>query len=402
MKTGLDHLPYHKREQLRAISAFIQQSLDVEMIILFGSHARGDWVEDLPNGYFSDYDLLVIVATEDAAEDDALWHRISKKVRPMAGRTPVSLFVHDSKFVAEQVRIGQFFFSDIVNEGIVLHDSGRFVMPRARTLNALERLQIAEQSFRYWFNSANDFVRGASYFMSGGVRSHAAFMLHQAAERYFDAALLAYTGYKPKTHDLEELADKTAPLHLALAGALPRTDAEDEHLFSLLRRAYVEARYSKDYQVTDDELVKMRERVLDLAHRSLEASGERLAKIIGPNTVGPLPTVPTTDETMTMPPLPSSPDPKALEAWREEVVRLSYERGLREGEAKGEARGEAKGREEGLREGEAKAILAVLRGRGIAVSDVEAARILACRDQALLAQLWSRVLSVQSAAALWT
>jgi HEPN domain-containing protein len=367
-------------------------------------------VEDLPNGYFSDYDLLVIVTTEDAAEDDALWHCISKKVRPMAGRTPVSLFVHDSKFVAEQVRIGQFFFSDIVNEGIVLHDSGRFAMPRARTLNALERLQIAEQSFRYWFSSANDFVRGASSFMAGGVRSHAAFMLHQAAERYFDAALLAYTGYKPKTHDLEELAEKTSALHPALAGALPRTDAEDEHLFSLLRRAYVEARYSKDYKVTDDELVKMRELVLDLARRSLEASGERLAKIIGPDTVGPLPTVPTADETLTVPPLPSSPDPKALEAWREEVVRLSYERGKLEGREEGKAEGreeglregEEKGREAGLREGEARAILAVLRGRGIAVSDEEAARILACRDQALLAQLWSRVLSVPSAAALWT
>lgn len=30
-------------------------------VILFGSYARGDWVEDRANGYFSDYDILVVV-----------------------------------------------------------------------------------------------------------------------------------------------------------------------------------------------------------------------------------------------------------------------------------------------------------------------------------------------------
>jgi hypothetical protein len=44
------------------------------------------------------------------------------------------------------------------------------------------------------------------------------------AERYFHAALLVYTGYKPKTHDLQTLANQTAPLHPELDGAGPRTD----------------------------------------------------------------------------------------------------------------------------------------------------------------------------------
>ena len=33
-------------------------------------------------------------------------------------------------------------------------------------------------------------------------------------------------------------------LHAALADALPRTEPEDERLFKLLKRAYIEARYS--------------------------------------------------------------------------------------------------------------------------------------------------------------
>ncbi|MEG8230273.1 nucleotidyltransferase domain-containing protein [Candidatus Rickettsia tasmanensis] len=31
------------------------------MIILYGSFARGDWVRDLPNGYRSDTDILIIL-----------------------------------------------------------------------------------------------------------------------------------------------------------------------------------------------------------------------------------------------------------------------------------------------------------------------------------------------------
>ena len=69
MKTSLDHLPLHKREQLAAIAAMVQATAPVEMIILFGSYARGNWVEDLVTGYFSDYDLMVIVATEEQARD---------------------------------------------------------------------------------------------------------------------------------------------------------------------------------------------------------------------------------------------------------------------------------------------------------------------------------------------
>jgi HEPN domain-containing protein len=45
------------------------------------------------------------------------------------------------------------------------------------------------------------------------MNSHAAFLWHQATERYFHAVLLVFTGYKPKTHDIKTLggADHTPP-----------------------------------------------------------------------------------------------------------------------------------------------------------------------------------------------
>lgn len=41
------------------------------MIILFGSHARGDWVRDFQTGYRSDFDLLVLVDGQATVDDHA-------------------------------------------------------------------------------------------------------------------------------------------------------------------------------------------------------------------------------------------------------------------------------------------------------------------------------------------
>jgi len=57
MKTSLDHLPELKRAQLRAITSIFREGAPHGMLILFGSHARGDWVHDAESGYRSDYDV---------------------------------------------------------------------------------------------------------------------------------------------------------------------------------------------------------------------------------------------------------------------------------------------------------------------------------------------------------
>ena len=45
MKKSLSHLPKHKQDEIRAVAELIKERIDAEFIILFGSYARGDWVE---------------------------------------------------------------------------------------------------------------------------------------------------------------------------------------------------------------------------------------------------------------------------------------------------------------------------------------------------------------------
>jgi HEPN domain-containing protein len=318
----------------------------------------------------------------------------------------VTLIVHDIKFVNHEIRIGQYFFGDIVNEGILLHDSRRFQLARPKALNAQERLALAERNFTNWFDSASEFWRGSRYYASRNLLKHAAFLLHQAAERYYHAALLVFTGYKQRTHDIEVLGRFSGEQHGLLQDALPKTDPEDKRLFDLLKKAYIDARYSMSYRITMEELRVLQERVLVLGERVRAACLEKIATFCGADAVSQeLPVPPQLEEPLlsNLPPPPT--DPAAFAQWAQGLVELSDQRvreGLQEGLREGEAKGLLEGMQEGLREGEAKGLreglLMVLTTRGIPVPAEVEQQIAGCSDPALLSLWLKRAATVSSAA----
>lgn len=389
MKTSLEHLPEHKREQVAAVAALLTSEAQAEMVILFGSHARGDWVEDPETGYVSDFDILV-VAPAEVARKQGLSADLSQRARALTGRTPVRVLVHDIKEVNHEIRLGQYFFADILREGVLLHDSRRYSLASPKALTPADRLKLGLINFRYWFGSAGELWRGAGYFAGRRLGPQAAFLLHQATERYFAAVLLVFTGYKPKSHDIQDLANQTAPLHAALAGALPRTEQEDERLFSLLRRGYIDARYSKSYSITAEELRILRERVHDLGVRVRQACLEKLESFCGPEQVGPLPEVPPTDDSGDFAEPPSPDDSAAFQAWREALTALAYDRGKQEGF------------DRGIAEGQIRALWSILAARGIPVDAEARAKIEACHDPAVVSRWVDRAMTVAAAADLFT
>ena len=379
MKTSLNHLPEPKRAQLREITAIFCEGAPSGMLILFGSHARGDWVQDLETGYRSDFDLLALVETETQAADLSLWPELERRAREAAGETPVTLIVHDIKFVNREIRIGQYFFGDVVNEGILLHDNRGFQLAKPKALNAQERLALAERNFTNWFDSASEFWRGSRYYASRNLLKHAAFLLHQATERYYHAALLVFTGYKQRTHDIEVLGRLAGEQHTLLLDVLPKTEPEDKRLFDLLKKAYIDARYSMSYRIAIEELRVLQERVILLGERVRTACLEKIATFCGADAMSQqLPVPPQFQEPLlsNLPPPPT--DPAAFAQWAEGLVELSEQRVREE-------------RNQGLREGEAKgkveAILEVLKTRGVAAPAEVEQRIASCSDPELLS-LW--------------
>ncbi|MFO0579213.1 MAG: HEPN domain-containing protein [Polyangia bacterium] len=390
MKTSLEHLPESKQAQLRAIAELFRECAAVDKLILFGSFARGNWVEDRETGYISDYDLCVVVDTEKQVADLSTWGELERRTREIAGRTPVTLIIHDIKFINHEIRRGQFFFADVANEGVLLVDKRRYSLAKPKALNDAERLELAEYNFATWFDSASEFWRGSRYYTARNLNKHAAFLLHQATERYYHAAHLVFTGYKQQTHDIEKLGTMAGEQHPLLVEALPKTEPEDKRLFDLLKKAYIEARYSGSYRITQEELTTLQARVINLAERVRTACIEKLGSFCGADRVrADLPTPPQLSE----PPLSNLPpppeDPRDFAQWAQSLAELS------------EQRGRVEGKTEGLREGEllgeAKALLLVLRSRGLHVPAALEQRILACGDPAVLAAWLQRAVVITSA-----
>ena len=399
MKTTIDHLPDDQQQQLQAITAVFTDptlTVPIDMLILFGSRARGDWVDDQETGYRSDYDLLVVVENEQQVNDLAVWGDLERKVRAIIGDTPLTFIVHDIKFVNKEIRVGQYFFGDIANEGVMLFDRRRFSLAKPKALNAQERLALAERNFENWYESATEFWRGCRYYASRNLLKHAAFLLHQATERYYHAAILVFTGYKQRSHDIELLGVQAGEQHALMVDLLPKATPDDKHLFDLLKKAYIDSRYSMSYRITADELAELQKRVLLLADRVRAACLEKIATFCGADAMRKdLPDPPTLGEPI-LQGLPAPPiDPQEFGRWAQSLSEVAEQRAeLRWQQGKNEGRAEGEGK--GLRDG----ILMVLRSRGVPIpADVEA-RILACKDVAVLSAWLQRAVTLSDAAEL--
>ena len=120
MKPRLLHLPSQKINELKKIVEFITDQVSIEKILLFGSHARGDWVTDryreghITYAYESDFDILVIVASEKTKNDVLLWDEIKQQIfRDPEILTTVNMIIDTSHFVNEKISEGNYFYKDI-------------------------------------------------------------------------------------------------------------------------------------------------------------------------------------------------------------------------------------------------------------------------------------------------
>jgi len=138
MKKSLIHLPQYKRDELKRIVKIIRRQFpSAHMIILFGSYARGRWVEDtyteghITYEYISDFDILVLTRLKKTANNFSKQSTVDNLIiQHKAIKTPVSVIYHSVGQVNNRLKEGRYFFSDIKKEGILLYDSGKLKLGR--------------------------------------------------------------------------------------------------------------------------------------------------------------------------------------------------------------------------------------------------------------------------------
>jgi uncharacterized protein len=301
MKTDLDHLPANKQRELERVKAIIFEEFEdalalgtmswkkkgrIDKIILYGSYARGGWVDEphTAKGYRSDFDLLIIVNDKRLTDKVDFWAKLDDRLtRELAIdrtlHTPVNFIVHTLQEVNDGLAHGRYFFMDVARDGIALYeyDDKELHQPKPKTPE--QALAMAREYFEEWFPAASGMLETANFSREAGRLKDAAFLTHQATERLYHCVLLVCTFYTPHVHNLGFLRTQAERIDMRLVDAWPRDLKADRARFEKLKEAYVKARYSKHYRISEPDLVWLAERIETLGRAVHAICSERIAAL---------------------------------------------------------------------------------------------------------------------------
>jgi predicted nucleotidyltransferase/HEPN domain-containing protein len=300
MKSNLDHLPDRQQQELETITGHLLRGFEAAVaggtqpwrrgakiykIILFGSYARGDFVDEPENGYLSDFDILVVVSDEKLTDIADYWYETEQKIAhdPSIGRI-VNLMVNDLDDINQGLDAGLYFFREVIDQGIALYEIPGHAFSPLKPLTPEAALELAERYYSEHLDAMDTRLEKAMFgIQKGQVKDwpqNAAFDLHQTVEAAYIAVLLLTGFYAPRSHNikfLRTLAEAEVP---SLVAAWPRETRADRKPFEKLKRAYVDARYNKaSYAITAEELDHLRATAERLTGLVREVCDARLAEL---------------------------------------------------------------------------------------------------------------------------
>ena len=282
MRNDVDHLPPAQQEELTRATRILMDEFavatsratqpwkkngKVRKIVLFGSYARGDWVDEPENGYQSDYDLLIIVSHATLTDIAEYWYVAEDKIlRDPAITRPVNIIVHTFDEVNRGLTRGEYFWVDIARDGVVLYELPGSELATPMPLTAADAYEMASEYLAKQLPAVDRWLKLAAVSCAESETDpewakNAAFNLHQAAETAYTCFLLVRSQYVPRSHNLKFLRSLAEDRETRLVEAWPRATKIDRRRFELAKRAYVEARYSAAYDIGCDDLQAIRSAV---------------------------------------------------------------------------------------------------------------------------------------------
>lgn len=301
MRTDFDHLPPSKQRDLERVVQVLFEEFEqvtaistsdwkkkgrILKVILYGSYARGDWVDEpyTAKGYQSDYDLLIIVNDKRLTDRAGFWSKTDERlIREFSIartiHTPVNFIVHTLQEVNDGLAHGRYFFMDVAREGIALYQNDDTPLHQPKPKTPAQALAMAKEYFEEWFPAAMQRYKGAQFHIDSGHNKPAAFDLHQTTEYLYHCILLVCTFYTPHVHNLMFLRTQAERLDRRLVHVWPRDTRRERAMFEKLKDAYVKARYSKHYRISAEELTWLGEQIEELGLIVHAVCSERIAEL---------------------------------------------------------------------------------------------------------------------------
>jgi HEPN domain-containing protein len=165
---------------------------------------------------------------------------------------------------------------DVKAEGIALYQSDDSELHTPKPKTPKQALAMAKEYFEEWMPGSEQFLETAKFAAGRRWNKKAAFLLHQATESLYHCVLLVVTFYTPHVHNLAFLRTQAERIDRRLVHVWPSDTRQERARFAKLKDAYVKARYSKHYRITEEELAWLGEQVEELGRVVHAICSERI------------------------------------------------------------------------------------------------------------------------------
>lgn len=275
MRIDLNHLPIAKQRELdRVVEMLFQgfreatqdatgrrKSARILKVILFGSYARGDWV-DAPfdaNQFTSDYDILVIVNQKELTDGALYWEETDQRLFDAYQvekiiRTPVNFIVHTLQQVNDGLSHGRPLFTEIAKDGVILYQSDDRPLAKPMPKTPEQAYLMSKEYFEDLFPAAMRRFALAKISHERSWFSDAAFDFHQTCELLYKCVLATMTLYVPRSTNIVFLRSMSEGLDRGLFEAWPRGTHANRAMFQKLKDGYRKGKYSRHFEISPTEL----------------------------------------------------------------------------------------------------------------------------------------------------
>lgn len=255
------HLNPEASEQLQQVTAIIIKQASPDKIWLLGHTLQQEQYESIfreavvGQQRLARCTLLVLLPGLAPKEPHQWQDQLEQRCSALL---PVTTLVLCTTGFTAWLQAGHPFAVQVWRQTPVLYDAGNMQIEAIPEAKAPVNNRAI---IRDGLSKAREFLAGAELYRLRQQYKMAAFMLHQCVEQALQALLKAGTGYHTHTHNIERLLQLGCLVAPQLASLFPHHTEAGKRLMQLLQKAYISARYTADYKVTDEELQTLTVRV---------------------------------------------------------------------------------------------------------------------------------------------
>ena len=253
------------KEQEKELVKIIREAVVVDSIYLLGStlntrRTESIFMMDAPScRYVGHYYLLILI------DGSLIVNQVQDKIENTCRNfIPVTAIVLHKDQFKDWLSNGHYFASSICHKAVMLY--GEVLKVSTIAVEEVNKRFEKERILVHYkgINLVNEFLAGVELYQVRKQNELATFMLHQATENALQTMLKTIAGLYISTHNLDKLIRYCSMISYTIPELLPRTNEKYQKIFSILQEGYIESRYKENFSINANELLKLKEIVVNL------------------------------------------------------------------------------------------------------------------------------------------